>query len=131
MLRKGVLGIVVAFSASCASARTNAAGTLSSAGSNVLTAAEIVASHVSDAYQAVVQLRPNFLRLRYESPVPTVTQSYAVAVYLDDLLVGDAETLRSIPLGDVRTIRYLPPMEADMRFGGQHPGGAILVATIQ
>jgi hypothetical protein len=120
----------VALTASCAAA-TASTSRLSSTGANVLTAAEIVASHVSDAYQAVTQLRPDFLRRSYASPVPTVTQSYTVDVYLDNLRIGDADALRSIPLGDVRTIRYLPPMEADLRFGGQHPAGAILVSTMQ
>jgi hypothetical protein len=128
MLRFCSLGIVLGFTASCAVATTSA-GPFTSTGSNVLTAAEIVASHVSDAYQAVMQLRPDYLRRRYVSPVPSVTDSYSVSVYLDDFLIGDAESLRSVPLGEVRSIRYLPPMEADMRFGGQHPAGAILVVT--
>jgi hypothetical protein len=128
MLRFYSLGIVLAFTASCAVATTSA-GPFASTGANVLTAAEIVASHVSDAYQAVLQLRPDYLRHRYASPVPSVTDSYSVTVYLDGLLLGDAESLRSVPLGEVRSIRYLPPMEADMRFGGQHPAGAILVVT--
>ena len=130
MLRFGSLGIVVAFTASCAVATTNA-GPFASTGSNVLTAAEIVSSHVSDAYQAVMQLRPDYLRRHYVSPVPSVTDGHDVSVYLDDLLIGDAESLRSVPLGEVRSIRYLPPMEADMRFGGQHPAGAILVVTMR
>jgi hypothetical protein len=128
MLRIGSLGIVLALTASCAVA-TSHAGPLTTTGSNVLTAAEIVAARVSDAYQAVMQLRPDYVRHRYVSPIPSVTRSYGVTVYLDDLLIGDAEALRSVPLGEVRTIRYLPPMEADMRFGGQHPAGAILVIT--
>jgi hypothetical protein len=128
MLRLGSLVIVLALTASCAVATRNA-GPLTSTGSNVLTAAEIVAARVSDAYQAVMQLRPDYVRRRYVSPIPSVTQSYGVSVYLDDLLIGDAEALRTVPLGEVRTIRYLPPMEADMRFGGQHPAGAILVIT--
>jgi hypothetical protein len=119
-------GLVI--SASCAAASTSARP-FSSATSNVLTAAEIVASHVSDAYQAVTQLRPDFLRRSYASPVPTVSDSYTVDVYLDNLRIGGADALREIPLGDVRSIRYLPPMDADMRFGGEHPAGAIIVST--
>jgi hypothetical protein len=130
MWRRCTVAFSLAMTASCAAA-TKTYQPLTATGANVLTAAEIVASHVTDAYQAVMQLRPDFVRRRYVSPVPTVTNSYSVSVYLDDILIGDADALHDITLGDVRTIRYLPPMEADLRFGGQHPAGAILVTTIR
>ena len=101
-----------------------------SAGRDVITASEIVASHVTDAYQAVVHLRPEFLRRRSVRPVSSPAQA-TVAVYLDDLLFGNAESLRDIPLGRVRLIRYVSPSDASFRFGGSHPAGAILVTTLK
>lgn len=100
---------------------------------NVLTAAEIVAARVSDAYQAVTQLRPDFLRRRSTS-VAASTYYYktvAVQVYLDDMPFGAEESLRNIPLERVRVIRYLSPFDADLRWGGSHPAGAILVTTMK
>ena len=101
-----------------------------SAGRDVITAAEIVASHVTDAYQAVTHLRPEFLRRRSVRPVPAFAP-VSVAIYLDDLPFGNIETLKYIPLGQVRLIRYLSPNDADMRWGGVHPAGAILVTTLK
>jgi hypothetical protein len=94
----------------------------------ILTAAEIVAARATDAYQAVSQLRPEFLRRRSGTisflPVP-------VQVYVDELSFGTAESLHLVPLGAVRSIRYMSPVEADLRFGGRHTSGAILVTTLK
>lgn len=98
---------------------------------NVLTAAEIVASKVSDVYQAVTQLRPDFLRRRSHTPTMAPMRPTAVSVYLDEMPYGNLESLRQIPLERVRIIRYLTPFDADLRWGGSHPAGAILVTTIR
>jgi hypothetical protein len=99
-------------------------------GREVITAGEIVASRVTDAYQAVTQLRPEFLRRRGMNAVPAFT-SPSVIVYLDDLPFGTAESLHYIPLDRVRLIRYMPAAEADLRWGGSHVVGAILVTTLK
>jgi hypothetical protein len=54
-----------------------------------------------------------------------------VEIYLDELPLGPPESLHLIPLGQVRTIRYMTPVEADLRFGGRHAAGAILVTTLK
>ena len=100
------------------------------AGRDVITAGEIVASRVTDAYQAVAQLRPEFLRRRGNYAIPTFATPNVV-VYLDDLPYGGAESLHSIPLDRVRLIRYIDPNEADLRWGGTHQGGVILVTTLR
>ncbi|MGH7636462.1 MAG: hypothetical protein ACREOK_02325 [Gemmatimonadaceae bacterium] len=53
-----------------------------------------------------------------------------IAVYLDEMPYGSAESLRQIPLDRVRLIRYISPTEANLKYGGSHPTGAILVTTI-
>lgn len=98
-------------------------------GREVLTAAEIVAARVTDAYQAVTQLRPEFLRRRPGSLAISPFAEVPIAVYLDEMPYGRAESLRQIPLDRVRLIRYVSTTEANLRFGGSHPGGAILVTT--
>lgn len=98
---------------------------------NVITATEIVASRVSDVYQAVTQLRPDFLRRRSSSAMMTPTRANAVVVYLDELPFGGVESLRAIPLERVRVIRYFSPFDSDLRWGGSHPMGAILVTTLK
>jgi hypothetical protein len=57
--------------------------------------------------------------------------STSMSVYLDDLPQGGLESLRYIPLDRVRLIRYLNPTDADIRWGGSHPAGAILVTTLR
>lgn len=96
----------------------------------MITAAEIVTSRVSDAYQAVTQLRPEFLRRRGVPAVPSFSVP-PVLVYLDELPYGTAESLHYIPLDRVRLIRYITPAEADLRWGGSHASGAILVTTLR
>lgn len=120
--------------AGCASSGTTNVENLalkSAPARNVLTAAEIVASHVSDVYQAITQLRPDFLRRRSSSIALAQNRPTAVPVYLDELPFGGVESLRHIPLERVRVIRYLTPFDADLRWGGSHPAGAILVTTLK
>lgn len=128
MWRRISIFVIAVGSTACASAGPSMRP-VRSAGHDVITAAEIVASHVTDAYQAVLQLRPDFLRRR---PLATATLNGPipqVVVYLDDFAFGPAESMRHIPLDKVRQIRYLKPIEADLRFPGRHPAGVIHVIT--
>lgn len=116
----------------CAAATTSSSRStgIAGMGRDVLTAAEIVASRVTDVYQAVMQLRPEFLRRRPMAQPMTSFQSPGLSVYLDDMPYGSAESLRQIPLDRVRLIRYLSAAEANLKFGGSHPSGAIVVTTL-
>jgi len=114
----------------CAAATSSNRPAFSGGGRDVITAAEIVASRVTDAYQAVSQLRPEFLRRRGASPIPAFSAP-PISVYLDDLPFGTAESLHYIPLDRVRLIRYIAPADADLRWGGTHFSGAILVTTLK
>lgn len=125
-----VLSVSLAACATANSASSENLAFRSSPARNAITATEIVASRVSDAYQAVTQLRPDFLRRRSAS-VTMTPRPAAVSVYLDDLPYGGVESLRAIPLERVRVIRYLSPFDADLRWGGSHPAGAILVTTLK
>ena len=117
----------------CAAATTTSrpsSGFVAGVGREVLTAAEIVASRVTDVYQAVLQLRPEFLRRRPVAMPLSPFGNAPIAVYLDEMPYGSAESLRQIPLDRVRLIRYISPTEANLKYGGSHPTGAILVTTI-
>ena len=116
----------------CAAATTNSSRSMGIAGMGreALTAAEIVASRVTDVYQAVMQLRPEFLRRRPIAQPLTPFQNVPLTVYLDEMPYGSLESLRQIPLERVRLIRYISATEANLKFGGSHPAGAILVTTL-
>lgn len=126
--RLSIVTVSASLAAACATSTTTRP--MLSAGRDVITAAEIVASRVTDAYQAVAQLRPEFLRRRGVSTIPAFAAPEAT-VYLDDLPFGGPESLRTIPLERVRLIRYISPNEADLRWGGTHVAGAILVTTMK
>lgn len=129
MWRRVLVLAIGLFSSACAAA-SSSTRPVRSAGRDVITAAEIVASRVTDVYQAVAQLRPEFLRKR-SGVVIAPYRVPQVIVYLDDLEFGTAESMRHIPLARVRQIRYLSATEADLRWGGQHPAGAIHVSTLR
>jgi hypothetical protein len=134
-MRRATLVVISVSIAACSSTSTTSSESLAlrtSPARNVITATEIVRSRVSDVYQAVTQLRPDFLRRRSSSPATlTAARSNAVVVYLDEMPLGGEETLRAIPLERVRVIRFLSPFDADLRWGGSHPAGAILVTTLK
>lgn len=134
-MRYVLAGIISISLSACVSAHsatsTESMSLKATSARNVLTAAEIVASKVTDVYQAVTQLRPDFLRRRSNSFTMTPSRPSALSVYLDELPFGNVESLRSVPLERVRIIRYLSPFEAELRWGGSHPAGAILVTTIK
>jgi hypothetical protein len=129
MWQRVVCVIVGSSLTACVAATSSERPLIRSAGRDVITAAEIVAARVTDVYQAVSHLRPEFLRRRTMRPAAPLAPP-PFLVYLDDLPFGSTpESLKDIPLERVRMIRYLGPTDADLRFGASHPGGAILVTT--
>lgn len=131
MWRRTFLVLASLSSLACAAAGPPTNHAASSVRRDIITAAEIVAARVTDVYQAVTQLRPEFLRRRGGATVSSVQSRSSVVVYLDELPYGGLESLRYIPLDRVRLIRYVSPTDADLRWGGSHPTGAILVTTIR
>lgn len=131
MWRRIFLSLVGCCLTACSAATTTSSRNHLRGARDVITAAEIVASHVTDVYQAVAHLRPEFLRRRSSRPVTPAAPSSGIAIYLDDLPVGGEESLRFIPLERVRLIQLLSPADADLRFGRSHPAGAILVTTLR
>jgi len=112
--------------AGCASVQT--AGGYDSTPDHALFAPEIVAARVSDAYQAVMRLRPDFLS-RSNARDARDAGARELHVYLDDVDLGGIDALRRISLDAVTQIRYVAPREAEQRWPGRHPGGVILVST--
>lgn len=95
---------------------------------NLITADEIATVNVSDAYQLIQQLRPNFLRTQGgvsphndTPPVPLV--------YVDGVNTGDVTNLRNVPATGIVSVEYLNGIMATQRFGTIAGGGAILITT--
>ena len=95
---------------------------------NAITLEEVRSSGASNAYQVVERLRPLWLHSRGDRSVHLTTE---IVVYLDGNMLGDIESLRSIPIDIVVSMRALDSTEA-MKLpglGSRHVERAIMVAT--
>jgi hypothetical protein len=82
---------------------------------------------VSNAYQAVERLRPDWLRGRGQISTRN-PQASLPTVYLAGVRQqGGPSALRQIRLGDVLEMQYLNAADATTRYGIDHAGGAIIV----
>lgn len=91
-----------------------------SADANRITAAEIAAADLPNAYELVSRLRRPWLRRDPRTGA-------AVAVYMDDQRIGAASKLREIPAVDVAELHFLPYDDAVRRWGTAVEGSVIVV----
>lgn len=94
----------------------------------VLTADEIAEVAVLTAYQAVEQLRPQWLHTR-ASPTFGSPGATPPALYLDGVRLDDFRELERMRADVVERMEYLSPSDATNRYGTNHMGGAILITT--
>ncbi|HEY8832771.1 MAG TPA: hypothetical protein VIM21_09670 [Gemmatimonadaceae bacterium] len=127
-----VLAIASLLSCAPATSSTSAGtGVSGSRGGSTLTAAEIAAVNVSDLYDVIHRIRPNYLRARGNSSVDTTLPGTSVLpnVYLDGQLLGDVSSLHNITASLVKVVHYYDPAQASIRFGTQNRSGVIEVVT--
>lgn len=126
MRRSSSMILVVAIASACAQTPPAEAGTNASS-SQFITAQEIEQSQATSAYDAIVQLRGNFLSNRgkttilgKETPLPNV--------YMDGLLRGGVESLKTISAKQIATIRLYRAWESG-KFGSGNSGGVIEITS--
>jgi hypothetical protein len=112
--RRCVSAVLLASLAACASGN---GGPSESVGS-------VYATSAGDP--AVMRLRPAFLRRGQSTAVAGVS---LLQVYLDNARLGGPETLETVPVESIRSIQYLSSSEATLRWGTNHTGPVILLAT--
>lgn len=96
--------------------------------SNLITREEIAATQASNAYDAIRNLRPMFLRSRGQTTFdPSIGQT--PIVFVDGQRFGTIETLKSMPVGEVSSIRFLSAADATNRYGTGYTAGVIEVST--
>ena len=95
---------------------------------DVISRPEITASNASTAYDAVAQLRPDFLRGRSIN-TRARQRTETPLVYLDGSRLGELGQLRSIPATIVQSIQLISASDATTRWGTGHPAGVIEVRT--
>jgi len=98
----------------------------------LITTDEIVKSPATNAYDAIDGIRPIWLRSRGQNTLDpsqvTSANTYA-AVFLDGQRYGDINSLRSMPIYQIRHIRFLSGSDATTRYGTGYPAGIIEVVT--
>lgn len=96
-------------------------------GRDVLFAADLVRAHAPTLYEAIVEVRPDFFDRR--TPLERDGQRLPLHVYVDGADMGDVEALRTLPLGPVTSVRYVPPGDAEFHWLYGISGAAIMVTT--
>lgn len=93
---------------------------------NRLTREEVLDTNTSNVFEAIRQLRPNWLRKRGAT---SMHQQGDIVVYLDNQPLGGPQMLQALPLTSVASLQFLDAASATQRWGTGHVHGAILVST--
>ena len=94
---------------------------------DVITREEIQSGHWQNAYELIQSLRPRWLR--NHGPDSILGQTPDVQVHVDENRLGGINTLRGISTADIVSIRFVDPVSAAARWGGDHANGAIIIST--
>jgi hypothetical protein len=78
-----------------------------------------------NAYDLIKALRPQWLSSR--GPTSIMQAEVGIVVYRGASKLGSVDELRSIPADQVAEMRWYSAGDATMRFGTDHPSGAIEV----
>lgn len=92
----------------------------------VISAEELATTAELNAFDAVRRLRPMWLRIRGRVSL-SLQERAGVRVYINGSRRGQLNALRDFRATDIESITYLSAPEATLRFGIDHPDGAILV----
>lgn len=95
--------------------------------SNCINAMQIDSTRASTAFDAIMRLRPEFIRRRtYSMSTPG---GATPIVYMDGLRIGDVSWLRNVNAATVARIEYASASDAAMRTGQPVPGGALFITS--
>ena len=91
---------------------------------NVITRAEIRSVHAASIYDAIAQLRPQFLRDRGSVSIVGGERDVAT-VFLNSQAYGSISAMRQLPATDFSQVRYYSGIDAVTKFGRAYGGGVI------
>lgn len=94
---------------------------------NVLTTDQLRGQPYQNAYEAIQALRSTWLKPRGSD---SFNSPSVVVVYLDNVKLGGVETLQSLQLSTIQSIRHYDASAANARWGVGHASGAIQVITV-
>ncbi len=115
--------------AGCAPGATSGGAPVSHARA-VVTPAELAATHATNLYDALRQIRPEYFTARGVSSIRLATPDLP-AVYLDRNQLDGLDAMRTIDISLVQEVRRLTPSEANVRLARDFPGGVILITTVK
>jgi hypothetical protein len=126
-----VVAAILSACASAPSARAAARPAPRDIAPDYITTAEVAATPVSNVYDLINRLRPQWFRTSTGS-IRDNTRNQVIAVYLDDARIGDVGSLRNISTSGVSSLRYYDATRAAtvLRNPGPDPiAGAIVIST--
>jgi len=122
------LALVLALTTACASSGGKPASQPRNRQSaELITLDEIQSGHWQNAYELIQVLRPRWLRAH--GPDSILGDTPEVQVHLDDNRLGGIATLRNVATTNIASIRFVDPVSAAARWGGDHANGAIIIST--
>ena len=86
--------------------------------------AEIASAHVTTAYDAIMRLRPTYVSWQRIS-----TGNERRLVYVDGMLMGGLDVLRTMPSADIHEVRLLTNVSGAYGYALNNSGGALLITT--
>ena len=95
---------------------------------NVISAEEIAAEPTTSAAELVERLRPAWLRSRGPTSIRSGNPSLPI-VYIDEVRTGGLDTLYRISTQIIREVRFINGRDATTKYGLDHGGGVIMIAT--
>ena len=85
---------------------------------------EIANAHALTAYEAIMRLRPTYLTWQR-----VATGNERRLVYVDGMLMGGLDVLRTMPAADIHEVRLLTTLSGAFGYPLNNSGGAILITT--
>ena len=104
--------------------------------SSVITAEDMSQLHLSNLYEVVQRLHPEWLAPHNSATLATTSSGNSAAamiqvqVYLDSQHAGSVDVLRQIPIGGAASVHYYNAAESEIRFGTGYSDGVIQVITV-
>ena len=93
---------------------------------SVLTREELSRTEYSNLYDAVSALRRNWLQTRGPDSARNPSQ---LRVYLDNVMLGGAESLRNLLTTSVAYLQFYDGIAATTRWGTDHGAGVIYISS--
>jgi hypothetical protein len=120
------IGLIALVTTGCVSSQ--AGGAVSTR--EILTAEEISRTTALTAYDAIQIRRPAFLAGAQRRALRDADQpDTRPVVYVNSVFYGEVESLRDIPVREIKEIRFLEANDATRVLGSAHVGGVIMVTT--